>query len=266
MRTTASLTRTSQLIPQPAGDPTLQRLSDFATPRTSWVRISPALAAKWLNETNVNNRSMRDRYTTRIARDMSSGKWNGLNGEPIKFDTEGRLVEGQHRLMGCIISNTSFETLLIEGVPTDSYLTSGVGLKKSFADFLGPVNGQKNVTLLAAAARLVYLWRVKGLSKYKDSSAQPTMAQLQETFDTSIGLADSVNWVANHNALKQLFTLSIAALIHYVGTCHGQKIAVENFLERVSDGADLAKNSGAFKLRAFLLSQNHVRRGTTSGR
>lgn len=85
---------------------------------------------------------------------------------------------------------------------------------------------------------------------------------MQETFDTSIGLADSVNWVANHNALKQLFTLSIAALIHYVGTCHGQKIAVENFLERVSDGADLAKNSGAFKLRAFLLSQNHVRRGT----
>ena len=100
------------------------------TPKASWVIVTPDMAVKWLDETNTNNRQVREDHVSRLAADMLTGKWQGRNGEAIRFDTTGRLVDGQHRLWACVQSETPFETLLIKDVDPDTFSTIGIGAKK----------------------------------------------------------------------------------------------------------------------------------------
>lgn len=36
-------------------------------PVTSWIRVTPELATKWLENSNYNNRKVRDTYVSRLA-------------------------------------------------------------------------------------------------------------------------------------------------------------------------------------------------------
>ena len=43
------------------------------------------MAINWLDNANFNNRAVREDYVERIANDMINGRWDGRNGEPIKY-------------------------------------------------------------------------------------------------------------------------------------------------------------------------------------
>lgn len=225
------------------------------TPNTDWVTVTPELAMKWLDEANRNNRSIREAHVTRMAADMQEGNWHGRNGEAIRFDTEGRLVDGQHRLWASVVSNCSFETLVITNVAPDDYSTIGIGTKKDFADFLGPVHGEKNTTLLAAGIRLVYLWRKGMLSNLKDSKAFPTIAELEETLRENPRIRESVHRIGCLKEARRLATSSFLVIIHYAGLMSGNPATVEAFLERLGSGIGLAADDPIFHLRKFLLAQ-----------
>lgn len=225
------------------------------TPKCKWVTVSPELAMKWLEGANQNNRSIRDAHVRRLASDMINGRWRGQNGEAIRFDTEGRLVDGQHRLWACVVSNVAFETLVIEDVSSEDYSTIGIGAKKSLGDFLGPMHGEKNVHLLAATIRIVYLWRHRLLGNMKDGKTFPTIAELEITFRDNPNIRESVNTVSGLNQMRKLLTATYAALIHYAGTLDNKSASVHSFLERLGNGLGLERDDPVYQLRNFLLSQ-----------
>lgn len=233
-----------------------------AIPQTSWITVTPDLAVKWLDECNTNNRPVRDDHVARLAADMLAGKWR-MNGEPIKFDTQGRLFEGQHRCWACVQADTPFDTLMITACDPGDYLTSGVGRPKNFGDFLGPVYGEKNTSLLAATIRLVYYWDNGMLAKMKDGKKIPTFTALEETLRSHPTIRDSVNRISNHKDMR-FMTPSFAALIHYAGTREGKNATVEAFLERLGNGLGLTDTDPVYVLRKFILSQRgphaHTRR------
>lgn len=170
---------------------------------------------------------------------MRDGKWNGMNGEAIRFDTEGRLVDGQHRLWACVLAETPFETLMITDVDANSYSTIGIGRPKSFGDFLGPINGEKNVTMLASVIRLIYFWSNGLLPQMKAGYFAPTIKQLEVTFADHPKVRDSVNRVMSLTDTKRILTGSFCALIHYAGTIQHKNARVESFLERLGSGLGL---------------------------
>ncbi len=224
-------------------------------PECSWVIVSPDLAMKWLDEHNTNNRTVRDGHVARLASDMKEGRWRGQNGEAIRFDTENRLVDGQHRLWACVIAETPFETLLIRKCDPADYSTIGVGAKKQLSDFLGPVHGEKNVHLLAAVIRLVYAWQNGGLSRLKDSKAYPSISQLEITLRDHPNIRDSVNVVSGMNHVRKILTASYASLIHYAGTLQNKSATVHSFLDRLGSGLGLEATDPVYQLRQFLLAQ-----------
>lgn len=230
------------------------------TPTTGWVTVTPELAVKWLDECNTNNRPVRQDHVARLASDMLAGKWR-MNGEPIKFDTEGRLFEGQHRCWACVEAETPFDTLVITGCDPGDYLTSGVGRPKNFGDFLGPVYGEKNTALLAATIRLVYYWHNDLLARMKDGKLAPTFTQLQETLQSHPAIRESVNRVSNNKNMR-FMTPSYSTLIHYAGTLEGKNATVESFLERLGNGLGLTETDPVYNLRRFILSQRGPRPGT----
>jgi len=240
---------------------TAMRLSQAQSGRTvEWMTITPELAMGWLEDTNTNNRAVRDIHVRRLAEDMKAGKWRGFNGEAIRFDSEGRLVDGQHRLWACTIAGVPFDTLVVAGVDPEEYATIGTGIRKTFADFLGPMHGEKNANLYAAAVRLVYSWQAGELGANRWDA--PSVSVLEQTYHDHPGLRDSVTFAAGH---RSLLNQSFVALIHYAATISGKRDRAETFLTRLHDGLGLTDTDPVYHLRKFLAAQHGSRRKAHTG-
>ena len=59
--------------------------------------ITPELAEQYLTKNTNNYRSMSNSVVNAYATDMKTGNWK-FNGDSIKFNKSGILVDGQHRL------------------------------------------------------------------------------------------------------------------------------------------------------------------------
>lgn len=66
--------------------------------------ITPEIAKTMLGE-NVNNRRISRDNVNLFAREIRNGEWR-FNGEAIKFGKDGRLLDGQHRLLAVIAALT----------------------------------------------------------------------------------------------------------------------------------------------------------------
>ena len=62
------------------------------------VLITPAMATELL-KTNSNNRPVKEKRILKYAKDMLEGNWIAETGETIKVLLNGKLGDGQHRLM-----------------------------------------------------------------------------------------------------------------------------------------------------------------------
>src|SRR4051812_48689623 len=78
------------------------------------VEVTPELAQQW-HAMNEGNRREKRVNIARFGRDMQDGRWS-LTGEPIIFDRDGYLRNGQNRLQACIRSGKSFRTLVVWGI------------------------------------------------------------------------------------------------------------------------------------------------------
>ena len=90
------------------------------------VLLTPELALAWRSK-NINNfRKISPNRVSMYASEIVSGNWK-LNGEPIVFDNDGVLVNGQHRIEAVIKANTPIRVLVVTGVEkNDCIFDSGL--------------------------------------------------------------------------------------------------------------------------------------------
>lgn len=122
---------------------------------TTTLTVTPTQAMRWLNR-NPLNRKLRRSRIEKYAQEMAAGQW-ALNGEAIKFDREGNLIDGQHRLHACIESATEFTTVVVTNLPVEAQLTMDTGGARTPADMLG-LTGVHHAALAAAGAKGVIIW------------------------------------------------------------------------------------------------------------
>lgn len=121
------------------------------------VNISPQIAEEYL-KTNINNRKLQFKRVTQYAEDMRNGKWQ-LNGESIKFNKSGKLIDGQHRLAAVIKSKATIQSLVTWGVD-DNVTTMDRGQNRTTAQcfvFGGVDEVLANNTLIAAVRQHFYM-------------------------------------------------------------------------------------------------------------
>lgn len=140
---------------------------------TEWADLTPALAEKWLGR-NLGNRKMKDRAVQQYARDMRNGRWE-TTGEAVKFDWNGRLIDGQNRCMAVIESGATIRVLVIKGLPPEVQGKLDQGVKRSGADALKFAGYEGNVSAIAAAARIA-MARENGGLKQSTSVFLPTVS------------------------------------------------------------------------------------------
>ncbi|WP_257264502.1 ParB/RepB/Spo0J family partition protein [Endozoicomonas sp. ONNA2] len=77
--------------------------------------MTPEMAENILEERNGRNRKISKELVRRISRDIKNDRWI-FNGQPIIFDDEGHLIDGQHRLTAIARSGKAVETLVVSGI------------------------------------------------------------------------------------------------------------------------------------------------------
>ena len=129
----------------------------MARSKLTWnvERVTPAVAGRYL-ELTVGNRPARKSRVARYAADIANGDWR-MTGEPIKFDSRGRLIDGHHRLNAVIAAGVPADFLVARGIDDDANVFIDTGLSRTLGDALH-FDGQptKNASNIAAAARCVY--------------------------------------------------------------------------------------------------------------
>lgn len=137
--------------------------------KVAWEKVTPDVAADWLEKHNDRNRSIRYHTVTSMAQDMATGTWSP-NAETISFGEDGQLDNGQHRLSAVVLSETEQWFLVardvpkrIDGVQIDVGRTLDRGNQRSLPDLLRLHHGMKaEANVIAASclhlARLCVQW------------------------------------------------------------------------------------------------------------
>lgn len=224
---------------------------------TKVVTITPAYARELLGRNTQNRKISRTNYKT-LVRAMVRDEWK-LNGEAIKVDENGFILDGQHRLYACIEADKAFETLIVEGLPSDTQDTMDTGKSRSVADVL-EIRGEKNTHLLAALIRRVYIYENHGLRQALNTGYDTTNHEVLAYYETNKWI-ESLTPDARRLATYAKIPASLGGLLVYVLS----KIDADDaafFIEKLITGENLAANHPIYVLRRTLHQLHEDRKGT----
>lgn len=125
-------------------------------PKLTIETITPERAKRYL-EHNKTNRALRLGRVNQYAIFMRRDEWL-MTGDPLVFDKDGNLIQGQHRLAACVQADTPFTTAILRGADTECYAVLDSGLGRTVGDALRHA-GLSNQNQVAAVGRLVLQWR-----------------------------------------------------------------------------------------------------------
>ena len=120
-----------------------------------FVLITPDMAREWISKNTDINRNLSRVKIDRFKAKILGGEWIDASPEPIAFDWDGHLVNGQHRLHGIVAAGKSVRALVVYDCDPESFKvidqgnrTTGdvftIAFKKQFGE--APVRG----TLMSA--------------------------------------------------------------------------------------------------------------------
>lgn len=173
--------------------------------------ITPEVAKTYL-AMNIANRNLNRATVARYRRDMLNGRWR-VTGDPIRFDTNGKLFDGQHRLAACIEAQKPFTTLVVRQLEPETVNVIDSGRGRRAHDVLA-LHHYTNSYLLASAARWLIVMR-QGIQVGQDvfSGLKPSHEEILDVVRRHPELGKSCNF-GKHP--KGCFP-SLLAATHYVG-------------------------------------------------
>ena len=119
-------------------------------------KINPKKSKEYLKK-NINNprgsNSLNRAHVKKLADDMKAGLWQ-LNAEPIVFDEDGFLKNGQHRLAAVILSGVTIEVVVIRGVSRDVDIYDAQ-LKRTLNQMLKAKGFTESNSTISAAGSMV---------------------------------------------------------------------------------------------------------------
>lgn len=233
----------------------LTSMEDFGEPRMKIVDVTPDVARKWLDR-NMGNRPVSTATVQRYAGEMSKGRWK-MTGDPIRFSTTGKLIDGQHRLHAVIKSGVSIVVLMITDLQDSIFnvIDTGRGRGKSdilFIEYGLPVETCK---LLATSATIAYFYE-QGVFSLKGILSNDDLA---EYVRSSPRLIAAAQYVHDNVPRESPAPKSLAAAFFYFASGIDEPRA-KIFLERFMVGAVLDANDNLLHLRNQCFSARASRR------
>ena len=238
--------------------------SDLAQVDVKIETLTPQRAREWLATFNYNNRRLQTSNVDSFVRDMRNGDWR-LNGQPLCFSAEGRLINGQHRLQACAEAGVEIAFLVARGLPDEAFATYDIQARKSVSALQDQADDEAaektdddesdaapkplvNVDprVLDAAAKL--LWESERGGKVR--GVLPTSSEILATLERHPRLRDGY---AQARRMKNIASSGVMTYVIYVVMSEDAKLGAD-FLASLETGENLTRKNPLLKLRDAILS------------
>jgi len=149
-----------------------------------YVFVTPEMAVSWLTANIDRNRNVKKCRINGYVSDIQSDSWV-LTGEAIKFDTAGRLIDGQNRCHAIIGAGGGAWVLVVRGTGEEALVVLDSGSARNTGDML-IITGlaeRADAKDVGAIARLNVAWRagdVKYAASHIGGSSQLTKTEMAE--------------------------------------------------------------------------------------
>lgn len=125
-------------------------------PTLQWALVTRKDAINWLTY-NEGNRSLSPRSVAKYEADMRENAWS-ITSATIGFDTDGRLIDGQHRLTAMArIPDSEYVMAVMTGLPTDAQRRIDRGRARTHGEQLR-MDGVTNGNFVSSSARFRMRW------------------------------------------------------------------------------------------------------------
>lgn len=222
-----------------------------------FVTVTPSQAAAWLRrqellvaqDADMRNRNVKEDKVKLYARDMAAGDWQP-NGEPLIFAANGRILDGQHRLLACVEAEKPFRTLVVEGIAHEAMKTIDTGVVRTMGDQL-TIGGKVGGSRLAAALGAIYRWDLTRQNGF-DWSARPTRLELWATLEKHPDLERFVSRAGKK--IEALMSAGLAGALWYIFDKQDAELAAA-FFQALIEGDALKADDPVFLLRERLIRE-----------
>lgn len=217
------------------------------------VDITPQQASLWLKK-NTRNRRVRETRVEELTDAIERGEW-ALDGSPIRFSTDGQVLDGQHRLLAIARAGKSVKSLVVRNLQASAQDVMDTGARRSFADVL-TIEGEANAAALAAACNV--MWRYEnGRLGTRSVQAKPSFGQLKDVLNRHGELRTAAR--ASMTSRKKIRLAPGHLTAAFVILRLIDETEADYFFATLLDGAGLAETDAIFQLREQL-NQNAMRR------
>lgn len=207
--------------------------------------ITPDMATQWLRN-NPKNRAISRSLVAEYKRAMLEHRWR-VNGEAIKIAEDGRLLDGQHRLLACIEADCEFKSYVVVGLDFDTFDTIDVGKKRTAGDIVG-MDGIANADTVAAAVRWVALLQ-SGFFKKANLKMGADEIRLFVAAEPRIETS-----VSEGRKAHKVLAPGIAGALHYLCSMKDKELA-DVFIIDLATGSNLVPGDPVLVLRERLIRE-----------
>lgn len=212
-------------------------------------RITVKMAKEFLDSRRENQRGVSPRHVAEIADAILMGRWR-YNGESIKFDEEGSMIDGQHRCLAAIKAGKSFYADIVYGLPVDSYYTIDQKMKRRSAGDVLKIEGEQNTCQLASALAWHIAYNNQGItSTGKKILISPDAQQLMTELRHHPGIRDSTLYAGR---CRHLMGSGPLTFLHYIFTLKDSELA-DIFFGQLANGENIPRTNPVLYIRKVLL-------------
>lgn len=219
-------------------------------------RVTPAMALDMLT-VNKGNRQFYKLTFNRYVNEMNENRWL-YNGDSIRFDKQGNLINGQHTLAAIVESNKPQNLNIQAGLSKDAFATIDIGKIRTAGDVLGIAGFYRANTLAAAIKTEIYFRKSNSIATNIGSQRVTNTEIEQWSRNGNVKLmVNAVEYgVGQLRTRGKFFAASTWSFLYYVLSKIDRADAVE-FLTRLANGTNIAptgRHKAIFMLRDRMAS------------
>lgn len=213
--------------------------------------VTPEMGREWLDGM-APNRHVDEEHVRELHRAMGNGTFESLNGDALRFGEDGRLADGQHRLLALIRANLTLDFLIVRHITATALASVDTNRRRRTADFLA-ARGEIKSNVLSPALGWAWLYEK---NQWKASAHLPSSPGLLAFLEQIPDLRESVPIA---KSLTGLLTPGLGVALHWVFRAHQPERAKE-FFEQLALGQNLPASSPIYHLRERLVKERGAKK------
>jgi hypothetical protein len=212
--------------------------------------ITPAKAAAML-AANTSNRPLSKAVVRSFTDAIRRGEWM-VTHQGIALDTDGVLIDGQHRLAAVVEADQPVDMLVMTGVDAGTFDVLDIGKRRNAADVLA-IEGEKSTSMLAAMVRTVWLYENRPEANWSSGSAGVSNHQIVTTLEQHPRLREFVK-VGERVATATGMIKSAAGAASYLVEQANKRADLGGWYDGVIDGTGLPKQDPRLVFRRVMFN------------